>query len=143
MTRVLQQRAALAACLLGAACIGSNVVAPTERMAPATEDALPFAPATAADLVGFHESVDIQGDAAVALRKVYYLFAADGTYTGAALADDGERLAFQTLTGAWSIGPEGLSLDGQAAVTCEAAAGQVRIATPTGVLRLRRKPVDG
>lgn len=142
MSRAVMQRAALAACLFGAACIGSNVVAPTERMAPAGDADLPWAPAAAADLVGFHESVDIQGDAAVALRKIFYLFAADGTYTGAALADDGERLAFQTLTGAWSIGPDGLVLDGQPAAKCEAAIGQVRITAPTGVLRLRRKPVE-
>jgi len=142
MTRVLQHRAALAACLLGAACIGSNVVAPTERMVPAADAELPFAPATAAELVGFHESIDIRGDAAVALRKVYYLFAADGSYTGAALADDGERLAFQTLTGTWTLGPDGLALDGQPPTPCDAAADQLRIRAPNGELRLRRKPVE-
>ncbi len=142
MSRRGAQRAALAACMLGAACIGSNVVAPTERMAPAFDAEPSWSPASAADLVGFHESVDLQGDAAVALRKVFYLFAADGSYTGAALADDGERLAFQTLTGAWSIGSEGLVLDGQPAATCEAAAGELRITAPNGVLRLRRKPVE-
>lgn len=142
VAKVAEARVALAACLLASACIPSNVTPPTDRMMAATEDALAFAPAIAADLVGFHESVDITGDAAVSLRKVYYYFAADGAYTGAALVDDGERLAFQTLSGRWQLTAEGLALDDEAPARCEAAAGQVRITTASGSLRLRRAKVE-
>jgi hypothetical protein len=140
--QILDARVALAACLLAAACIPSNVTPPTDRMMAPTEEALAFGPATAADLVGFHESVDITGDAAVSLRKVFYYFASDGAYTGAALVDDGERLSFQTLSGRWQLTPEGLVLDDEAPARCEAATGQVRIATATGALRLRRAKVE-
>lgn len=140
MTRAVLAAAAIG--LLAAACIPSNVVAPTERMVVEPTDALAFAPAAAADVVGFHESLDVQGDAAASLRKVYYLFEADGSYTGAALVDDGERRAFQTLTGHWQLTAEGLVLDGQPAASCEATAGQLRITAPTGVLRLRRAKAE-
>lgn len=140
-----QRRNQAALVVLGvavAACIPSNVTRPQDRMAAAAEAAPAFAPATVADVVGFHESIDIQGDAAATLRRIYYLFAADGTYTGAALADDGERHAFQTLSGVWRLAPEGLVLDEQPAVACDAAPGQLRIAAPTGVLRLKRGKVE-
>jgi hypothetical protein len=134
--------AGLAACVAMAACIPSNVVAPTERMVVEAESAPAFVAATAADVVGFHESIDIQGDAAVSLRKVYYLFGDDGSYTGAALVDDGERRTFQTLTGTWKLTPEGLVLDGLPAAPCDAAPGQLRLTAPTGVLRLRRAKAE-
>lgn len=139
------KRAVLAAAATGlfvSACIPSNVVAPTERMVVEPMAALAFGPAAAADVVGFHESLDVEGDAAASLRKVYYLFEADGSYTGAALVDDGERRAFQTLSGRWQLTPEGLVLDEQPAATCESAAGQLRITAPTGVLRLRRAKAE-
>ena len=132
----------LVACMAMAACIPSNVVAPTERMVVEAESVPPFVAATAADVVGFHESIDIQGDAAVSLRKVYYLFSDDGSYTGAALVDDGERRTFQTLTGTWKLAPEGLVLDDQPAAPCDAAPGQLRLTAPTGVLRLRRAKAE-
>ena len=134
--------AGFAACMAVAACIQSNVVAPTERMVVESESVPTFVPATAADVVGFHESIDIQGDAAVSLRKVYYLFSDDGSYTGAALVDDGERRTFQTLTGTWKLAPEGLVLDDQPAAPCDAAPGQLRLTAPTGVLRLRRAKAE-
>jgi hypothetical protein len=133
----------VAVCLLAPACIPSNVVAPKERMVAEDLAETVFVPATPADVVGYHESVDIQGDAAATLRKVYYLFADDGSYTGAALVDDGEFRNFQTLSGRWRLAPEGLVLDDQPPATCEAASGELRITAPTGVLRLRRAKVQG
>lgn len=140
MTRALL---VVATCgVLATACIPSNVVAPTERMVVEPADAPVFAAASATDVVGFHESIDVQGDAAVSLRKVYYLFEADGSYTGAALVDDGERRTFQTLSGRWSLSAAGLVLDDQPAAPCEAGGGQLRITAPTGALRLRRAKAE-
>jgi len=134
--------AGLTACMAMAACIPSNIVAPTERMVVEAEAVPAFVAATADDVVGFHESIDIQGDAAVSLRKVYYFFSDDGSYTGAALVDDGQRRTFQTLTGTWQLTPEGLVLDDQPAARCEAAPGQLRLTAPNGVLRLRRAKAE-
>ena len=126
-----------------AGCIASNVVATTDRLVAPAVAALAFARAGDIVLDGLYESVDIQGDAAATLRKVYYLFADDGSYTGAALVDDGEFRNFQTLSGRWRLAPEGLVLDDQPPATCEAASGELRITAPTGVLRLRRAKVQG
>ena len=122
-----------------AGCYASNVVASADRAVD--ELALPsewHAP-TQDDLVGYHASVAIAGAAAASLRKVYYWFAADGTYTGAALIAGDQGLEFQTLVGRWSLTADGLCLDGAAAVPAGAAPGFVRITSPGGELVLMRE----
>lgn len=99
---------------------------------------LQFAPMTEGTLQGLFESVQITGDAAVSLRKVYYLFFADGSYTAAALIDDGTALSFQTLSGTWQMSASGLTLDGAAPVPLEVGGEHLRLSAPGGVLVLRR-----
>lgn len=143
MTAAARAASAIAAALLSA-CIASNVVAPEHRLvvADAADVArLDWGPADANALEGWFESVDLHGDAAASLRKIFYVFQRDGTYTGAALADVDGRLAFQTLSGTWSVAPDGLVLDGAAPVRCEAAAGHVRVTDANGVVVLRRGPL--
>lgn len=125
----------LAAALPG--CIASNVLDKEQRQVTAADE-LVFAPAVELDLPGFYESTDVSGEVAASLRRVYYLFAGDGTYTAAALVDDGGTLAFQTLSGTWSLGATGLVLDGSDPVPVSVAEGHVRFAAPGGVLTLRR-----
>lgn len=125
-----------------AGCIPSNVVATDQRMVVADLSRLQFAAAPELQLAGLYESVEITGDAAVALRKVYYLFAADGTYTAAALAEVDGRSAFQTLGGTWTSTAAGLSLDGAEPVALEAAPEHVRITAPNGALVLRRSALQ-
>lgn len=130
--------------LLLSACIGSNVVAIEQREIPSSLDALPFRPVAEPQLDGFYESVDIRGDAAVSLRRIYYVFEPRGTYTAAALAEVDAVLQFQTLVGTWSATAAGLSLDGQAPVPCEVAAASeshlehLRLVAPNGAVVLRR-----
>jgi len=132
--------AALLLCLLGASCIPSNVVAVEERMVVDDLAALEWAPAADAAPDGLYETVEITGEAAASLRKVYYLFLADGTYTAAALTEAGGEYAFQTIGGTWSAGPEGLALDGGDPVLLERAGDHIRISAPTGtVVMLRQK----
>lgn len=138
-------RSSLAIALLASlplGCIASNVVAPEQRMVAGEDSQLAFVPAAAAAIPGFYESVDIRGDAAVSLRRIWYVFLADGAYTGAALAEVDGKLAFQTLTGTWSLPPEGLVLDGQPAVPCEMAPGHLRISAPNGAVVLRRGTIQ-
>lgn len=138
----------IAALLVGVACVASscypsNVVAVRDRaVAVGAADATQWNACAAADLEGYFESYAVEGDAALSLRKVYYLFVVGGRYTGAALVDGDDGLSFQTLGGNWSLDASGLSLDGAAPVRCESAeGGRVRIALEGGAISLRK--VDG
>ena len=120
-------------------CIASNVVATEDRMVAPPVASLAWAPAPGLQLDGFYESVEITGDAAIALRRIYYLFRADGTYTAAALGETGTRAEFQTLSGTWVSDARGLSLDGAEPVLLEGAEGHLRITAPNGAVVLRRE----
>jgi hypothetical protein len=119
-------------------CIASNVVAVDDRLVERPIASMPFAPAPSFPFDGLWESVEITGDAAIALRRIWYVFVGDGTYTAAALGDVDGRPTFQTLNGTWSTGPDGLSLDGAAPVRLERAGDHVRITAATGVVVLRK-----
>jgi hypothetical protein len=137
--RPVLRRLSLAVCLsVMGGCIASNVVATEDRLVGRPVTALAFAPAPGLQLDGFYESVEITGDAAIALRRIYYLFRADGTYTAAALGDADGRTAFQTLSGTWASTAGGLSLDGAEPVLLEQAGEHLRITAPTGAVVLRR-----
>ena len=130
--------AALALLLPWPACIPSNVVARDDRMVTLPVAELPWTPAKDLQLDGLYESVELTGEAAVTLRGVWYHFAPDGKYTGAALTEGDGRHAFQTLTGTWQqVGPA-LSLDGAPPVPVETAPDHLRLTAPNGVLVLRR-----
>lgn len=131
-----------AGAVLPIGCIASNVVAPEQRMVVADPAQLPWAPADAAALDGLFASIDIRGDAAVSLRRIWYVFAPGGSYTGAALAETDGALAFQTLSGTWSLADGGLVLDGAPAVVCEKAAGHLRLCAPNGTVVLRKEALQ-
>ncbi|MBL8733801.1 MAG: hypothetical protein JNN13_15630 [Planctomycetes bacterium] len=128
----------LLACVGLPGCIASNVVAAKDRQVVVAAAELPWQPAPSAALDGLYESVDVRGDAAVSLRKVYYVFQQDGSYTGAALTEVEGCFRFQTLAGTWRCGADGLSLDDAPPVQLDAAPDHLRITAPTGVLVLRR-----
>ena len=125
------------ACVVVPGCIGSNVVAVDARDVATPPSALVFEPWSAPTLAGFYESTEVTGEAAVSLRRVYYVFVADGTYTAAALLEQDGALAFQTLSGSWRAQDGGLVLDDRPPVPCERAPGHVRLVATTGTLVLR------
>lgn len=129
---------AIGLALLLPACIASNVVAVEQREVGSALDGLVFQPVAAPQLDGFYESVDIRGDAAVSLRRIYYVFDSRGTYTAAALAEADGGLQFQTLRGTWRAAADGLVLDDQPPVPCEAAPDHVRLIAPNGSVVLRK-----
>lgn len=139
---VWSARFACGALLLLGGCIASNVVARNERMVVATVAELQFAPAPSLPLAGLYESLEITGDAAIALRKVYYLFLADGAYAAAWLTEPDGKPGFQTGNGTWTTSAAGLSLDGAEPVLLEQAEDHLRITAPNGVLVLRRGTVQ-
>lgn len=120
-----------------AGCIGSNVLAHEQRLVAPVVSELQFVSAPALPLAGLYESVLITGEVALALRKVYYVFQVDGTYTAAALVESDGQSAFQTLSGTWRSLAAGLELDGKEPVPLEQAPGHVRITAPNGSLVLR------
>ena len=137
---LLRTFAACALAPLFTGCIASNVVAPEQRMVVEDLAELQWKAAPGLQLQGLYESVDIRGDAAASLRKVYYLFADDGTYTAAALTEAGGTYAFQTLSGTWRSDQLGLSLDGGDPVVLEQAQAHLRILAPNGELVLVERP---
>jgi hypothetical protein len=132
---------AVGAGLLGG-CIASNVVAVEDRSVAQPSAELPFVAAPELVLDGLYESLAITGDAAVSLRRIYYLFRPDGTYTAAALTEGEHGAAFQTLSGTWSNSATGLSLDGAEPVQLERSAGHLRLTAPNGSVVLRRSTVQ-
>jgi hypothetical protein len=131
----------LACCAGLAGCYPSNVVSSTDR-AVRSGDAvaqLAWRACTAADLAGFFASRSIEGDAALSLKKVFYVFLDGGRYTGAALVDADDGLSFQTLGGSYVLEGGMLALDGAAGARCEAAdGGFLRIAMEGGAIVLCR-----
>lgn len=138
MKRRLRACVLVATALGCSGCIASNVVATGDRMVQQPLEQLPFAPAPGLQLDGLYESVAITGDAAVSLRRIWYLFRADGSYTAAALVEGERGASFQTLDGSWASTAAGLSLDGAEPVPLEQAEQHLRLSAPTGVVVLRR-----
>lgn len=140
MNARIAARISLAAALSPlAACIASNVVAAEDRAVAEPVETLAFTPAGTIELDGLYESVDIRGDAALTLRRVYYFFLPDGTYTAAALTESDAAPVFQVLTGVWKSTSDGLVLDGQPPVACEIAGDHLRLSSAGGSVVLRRR----
>lgn len=129
----------LAALPLLTGCYASNVVAIGERAVGERVMPSTWRPATAAELVGEFTSIAIRGDAAIALRRVHYVFLAGGRYTGAGLVEGDQGLEFQTLSGSWRIADGSLVLDDGEPVPCEIGDDLLRIRAATGELVLARE----
>ncbi|MCA8943845.1 MAG: hypothetical protein KDB80_14880 [Planctomycetes bacterium] len=141
-------RWALASCLAFgfSGCIASNVVAREDRAVVTAADELQWSAEPVDTLDGLFESVDIRGEAAAQLWKIYYWFEQPSRYTAAALTVGPEGPAFQTLDGRWEIVDGGLLLDGGepaalARAVDEAGVEHVRIETPGGAVVMRRVEV--
>lgn len=129
----------LASLPLFGGCYASNVVAEKDR-AVVERSSLADAQwraAAAADFAGLFETIEIQGDVALSLKKVWYWFEANGRYSGAALVDGDDGIAFQTLTGSWKLTEGGLSLDEGDPLAASAAPSLLRMSVPGGTLVLK------
>lgn len=127
--------AASALCLAG--CIAPSVVDSSGRAVADTSSELELRPATAAELEGLWQSTAIEGEAAASLACVLYFFSADGAYTGAALVV-GERPAFQTLSGTWSLDQGRLDLGHGNVASARVAGDRLELASEGGSVSLRR-----
>jgi hypothetical protein len=119
----------LSAASLLSGCIPSNVVAPTDRAVRVDAAAVVWGAGGAADLPGFWRSRELSGAVASAVRRLYYWFEPDGSFTGAALLE-GPPLGFQVLRGTWSVDEQGRLMLGEDAEPAQLEKGE-------GLLRLR------
>lgn len=133
-------RGAVLAVSLGlGACAGSTTIAAKDRAAPAVADApLAWHPARRDDVLGLLASERVTGEAAATLRRVWYVFEADGSYSGAALVLDGGHSVFQTLAGRWSLEDGVLRLDATSARAAAEPGGRVRFDSDGGSVVLAR-----
>jgi len=132
--------ASLLLLLSASGCIPSNVVAREERMVVDDVSALDWQPANGVALLGLYETVDVRGEVAASLRKIYYRFAEDGTYTAAALIESAGAFQFQTIDGTWRADENGLVLDdGEPVQLDRADGGYLRIRTETGTIVLQHE----
>lgn len=129
---------AIGVALAGAACVASGRLEDSARAVAPAQPELAWRPAEPDDLAGLFESVSIEGEAASALWKVYYHFAADGSYTGAALVIGGAHPQFQTLSGSWSLSDGVLDLGQGEHLSARAASAHLELTSAGGVARLRR-----
>lgn len=145
-TRTLLLAPAAAAVLACAGCLASSVVAPEDRAAFLGPADLPWAPLDpAADRIdGLYASVAIEGEASLAVLKLFYHFAGDGAFTGAALlATDPPR--FEVLSGRWSLELDelwGLRLGADAPpARVEVAPDHLRLTGDEGTVVLRNERI--
>ena len=136
----LRPAAALALSSL-AACIAPSVVASSGRAVEPEQAEPAWRPAEAGDLEGFFESTSIEGEVSASLSRVWYHFAADGTYSGAALVVAGANPQFQTLSGSWSLADGALDLGDGTSVRASVAGERLRLESEGGVALLSRAAV--
>jgi hypothetical protein len=127
---------------LAPACVHAKVLAQNDRaVAPLAEERV-WRPAEPADVHGLYESVSIEGEAAAALWRIYYHFADDGTYTGAALTLGGPQPEFQTLSGTWRLADATIEFDSATTARAAVAGDDLRLETEGGVVVLRRTAIQ-
>lgn len=136
-------RALLWVLLLAApACIMPSVLDEKHRAVERAPAEIQWRAAKVEDLNGLYESVSIEGEQAAALWKIYYHFASDGTFTGAALVIGGPQPAFQTLSGTWKLDENGLDLGDGKPVRTLAAPDQLKLESEGTVVILKRVAIS-
>jgi hypothetical protein len=130
---------ALSAALWGCACAGSGTLARESRAATPGQPEIAWRPASAPDVPGTYVSRELSGPLAGYLRKLVYLFEADGSYAGAALVDQSPP-RFEVLAGTWTFDGGLLVLDGGPPARLEVAdGGALRLSGDEGVVVLERE----
>jgi hypothetical protein len=134
----------IAACVLALqpACIAPSVVASSGRAVQPHMTELEWRATQPQDLHGLFESIAIEGEVAAALWKIYYVFDAAGTYSGAALVLGDGAPHFQTLSGSWTLDGQTLDLGAGQAMQVASAQDHLKLANDQGVAILRRVEVQ-
>jgi len=120
-------------------CIASNLLDSNQRMLQTEAVDREWSSPSSADIEGQFESTEITGEAAGSVLKIYYYFAADGRFTGAALVIGTSGPTFQVLEGHWDLNGDKLSLgpDSEPA-TVHKSGNLLRLTTVDGRVVLKR-----
>ena len=117
----------------------SGGIAAGDRAVSAKDVQVVWGKATRADVVGYFESDHVSGEAASSVRRVLYSFADDGTFSGAALVQEGPRATFQVLSGKWTLSGDTLTLGAESApAKVSAAPGRLKLDSEGGSVTFRR-----
>lgn len=136
------ERCAVLAALWATGCASSHKVDEKERTLALAPEQVAWASARPEDVAGYFESERVTGEAAVGVRRIYYAFQPDGTYTGAALVQEAGKPAFQTLSGRWALQGGTLRLGDDPPVKVSASPGRLRLESEAGSVVLRRAKSD-
>jgi hypothetical protein len=128
--------------LLSVSCIASSTLSATQRSVASEHIERIWTPASPPDLDGLFESVEIDGEAAAALLRIYYCFNADHTYTGAALTTGAEHAEFATLFGSWELVDGELRLDADERVSASVSGELLRLESTLGTAVFKRASVQ-
>ncbi len=124
-----------------AACgafVAARALPKEDRDVLANPEDVSWAPAKREDVVGSFESESVSGEAAGALRRVYYVFSEDGSYTGAALVQEAKNPEFQVLSGTWALEGSSLRVGDAEPAKASASPGRLRLEAPGGTVVLKR-----
>jgi hypothetical protein len=136
------RRLALVLLIAAPACIAPSVLDEQARAVERAPAEVQWRAPTPADLDGLYESVSIEGEKAAQLWKIYYHFASDGTFSGAALLLGGAQPEFQTLSGTWKLDERGLDLGDGEPVRASAAPDQLKLESEGTLVILRRVAIS-
>lgn len=135
--------ALLGLAVIAAGCIPSNVIDVEQRAV--RRDAIEEVWRTADEslLRGFWTSESVRGPGAETVLRLYYYFAADQRFTGAALITGDRGAEFQTLSGSWSLTDGQLDLgDGSPALRAETGGRRLRLTSADGEAIFQREELQ-
>jgi len=129
----------LASSTMLASCIGSSLIDTNQRMLQLEPVQREWSLPSPQDVEGQFESTEITGAAAGSVLKIYYYFAGDGRFSGAALVIGSSGPTFQVLEGRWALSEGKLSLGSDSeAATVHRCGDLLRLTTTDGRVVLKR-----
>lgn len=142
MVRVVMAGLVISAGTMLPSCIASNLLDSNQRMLQPTPVEREWNPPSPTDVEGQFESVQITGEVAGSVLKIYYYFAPDGRFSGAALVVGASGPTFQVLEGRWTLSDGKLSLgpDSEPA-DLHKSGDALRLTTTDGCVVLKRVTV--
>lgn len=138
-SRIVVTTLMLGATTMMVSCIASSLINSNQRMLQLETTDREWSPPSPTDIAGQFESTEITGEAAGSVLRIYYYFASNGRFTGAALLVGTLGPTFQVLEGRWSLSKGKLSLGPDSdPATVHKSGDLLRLTTSGGRVVLKR-----